>query len=71
MCVCVCACVCDCSMDMEIVYYEQEGGVLQKVAELMVQTRNGASLEEICRDALRKVCACLFVCLQHVHDGCV
>ena len=44
-----------CSMDMEVVYYEQEDGVLQKVAELMVQTRNGASLEEICRDALKKV----------------
>jgi hypothetical protein len=43
------------SMDLEIVYYEQENGVLQKVGELLVQTRNGASLEDICRDALRKV----------------
>ena len=42
-------------MDMEIVYYEQENGVLQKVGELLVQTRNGASLEDICREALRKV----------------
>ena len=42
-------------MDLEIVYYEQENGVLQKVGELLVQTRNGASLEDICRDALRKV----------------
>lgn len=42
-------------MDMEIVYYEQEGGVLQKVAELLVQTRNGASLNELCREALKKV----------------
>jgi hypothetical protein len=41
------------SMDLEIVYYEQENGVLQKVGELLVQTRNGASLEDICRDALR------------------
>ena len=56
VCVCVCVCVFVCSMDVEIVYYEQEGGVLQKVAELLVQTRNGASLEEICRDGLRKVC---------------
>ena len=42
-------------MDMEIVYYEQESGVLQRVAELLVQTRDGASLEQICREALRKV----------------
>ena len=42
-------------MDMEIVYYEQEGGVLLKVAEFSVQTRNGASLEQICRDALQEV----------------
>ena len=42
-------------MDMEIVYYEQDGGVLQKVAEFPVQTRNGASLDQICREALQKV----------------
>ena len=42
-------------MDVEIVYYEQEGGVLQKVAELLVQTKNGASLEQICREALLSV----------------
>ena len=42
-------------MDMEIVYYEQESGVLQKVAELLVQTRNGVSLDQICREALQKV----------------
>lgn len=42
-------------MDMEIVYYEQEGGVLQKVAEFVVQTRNGASLDELCREALKEV----------------
>lgn len=43
-------------MDMEIVYYEQYDGVLQKVAELVVQTRN-ASLDTICREALGEVSA--------------
>ena len=42
-------------MDIEIVYYEQEGGVLQKVAELVVQTQKDASLGEICKEALQKV----------------
>lgn len=41
-------------MEMEVVYYEQESGVLQKVAELVVQTRNGASLDLICREALQQ-----------------
>lgn len=43
-------------MDMEVVYYEQYDGVLQKVAELVVQTRN-ASLDTICREALGEVSA--------------
>lgn len=41
-------------MDLEIVYYEQCDGVLQKVAEMVVQTRN-ASLDTICREALGEV----------------
>lgn len=41
-------------MDLEIVYYEQYDGVLQKVAEMVVQTRN-ASLDTICREALGEV----------------
>ena len=41
-------------MELEIVYYEQSEGMLQKAAELVVQTRN-ASLGEICRDALQEV----------------
>lgn len=41
-------------MDIEIVYYEQSSGVLQKVAELVVQTKN-ASLGQICREALQEV----------------
>ena len=42
-------------MDVEIVYYEQEDGVLQKVAELVVQTQEEASLGQICKEALQKV----------------
>lgn len=62
-----------CSMDMEIVYYEQDSGVLQKVAEMMVQTKNGASLDQLCREALQRVsrstlergvCVCVCVYLE-------
>ena len=42
-------------MDVEIVYYAQEDGVLQKVAELVVQTQADTSLGEICKEALQKV----------------
>ena len=52
-------------MDVEIVYYEQEDGVLQKVAELVVQTQEGASLGQICKDALQKVG--LFVIRLQMH----
>ena len=41
-------------MEMEIVYYEVSCGVLQKVAEIVVQTRD-ATLGDICREALQEV----------------
>lgn len=53
-------------MDMEIVYYEQYDGVLQKVAELVVQTRN-ASLDTICREALGEVSAKISF---FIYQGC-
>ena len=53
-------------MDVEIVYYAQEDGVLQKVAELVVQTRADTSLGEICKDALQKV-GLLYLQIISVH----